>query len=289
MSASIRRWIRTAPRRSVSRRAAFYAHDVVDFGFLDLVRLGVVAPDDPNVSTSLAPSARRFGRQLHGAGRRCPTATSTSTGTTTTITARATPTAAAGPPTAPIDSDGSGRFFPGSAGNTRSPTAVRPPVYLQSMADAANDGYFVPEQVWDRSGRCLFHGRPADRQRRSSELGRGPIPASRPVDRRRFQSRHAVRRQGEVSRRGADPRRRRQVHRRRRREHKQRRRDPDLHLQRDGARRAGPGTAATERSARSASAWTSPAARPPAARRSSFRTATARAPRNGAGDSRPAS
>jgi hypothetical protein len=35
----------------------FFAHDVADFGFLDLVRLGVVAPDDINVSTSLAPSA----------------------------------------------------------------------------------------------------------------------------------------------------------------------------------------------------------------------------------------
>ena len=35
----------------------FLAHDVADFGFLDLVRLGVVAPDDPNVSTSLSPTA----------------------------------------------------------------------------------------------------------------------------------------------------------------------------------------------------------------------------------------
>ena len=35
----------------------FLAHDVADFGFLDLVRLGVVAPDDPNVAASLAPSA----------------------------------------------------------------------------------------------------------------------------------------------------------------------------------------------------------------------------------------
>ena len=35
----------------------FIAHDVADFGFLDLVRLGVVAPNDPNVEASLAPSA----------------------------------------------------------------------------------------------------------------------------------------------------------------------------------------------------------------------------------------
>jgi hypothetical protein len=38
----------------------------------------------------------------------------------------------------------------------------RPPgVYLQSMADAANDGYFVPEQIWDRSDvSCFALGRP---------------------------------------------------------------------------------------------------------------------------------
>jgi glucoamylase len=35
----------------------FYAHDIVDFGFLDLVRLGELQPADANVSTSLAPTA----------------------------------------------------------------------------------------------------------------------------------------------------------------------------------------------------------------------------------------
>jgi hypothetical protein len=35
----------------------FYAHDVVDFGFLDLVRLGERLPDYSNVSMSLSPSA----------------------------------------------------------------------------------------------------------------------------------------------------------------------------------------------------------------------------------------
>jgi hypothetical protein len=33
----------------------FYAHDIVDFGFLDLVRLGVHVANDPNVSMSIAP------------------------------------------------------------------------------------------------------------------------------------------------------------------------------------------------------------------------------------------
>jgi len=35
-------------------------------------------------------------------------------------------------------------------------------VYLQSMADATNEGYFVPEQIWDRSDvSCFALGRPA--------------------------------------------------------------------------------------------------------------------------------
>jgi len=38
------------------QEGCFFAHDVADFGFLDLVRLGVLPPDDPNVSTSLSPS-----------------------------------------------------------------------------------------------------------------------------------------------------------------------------------------------------------------------------------------
>jgi hypothetical protein len=42
-----------------------------------------------------------------------------------------------------------GLFFLGNAVNTRS-RMVSANVYLQSMADAANDRYFVPEQVWDR-------------------------------------------------------------------------------------------------------------------------------------------
>ena len=34
-------------------------------------------------------------------------------------------------------------------------------VYLQSMADATNDGYFAPEQIWDRSNvSCFALGRP---------------------------------------------------------------------------------------------------------------------------------
>ena len=39
------------------QEGCFYAHDVVDFGFLDLVRLGVLTSADTTVATSLAPTA----------------------------------------------------------------------------------------------------------------------------------------------------------------------------------------------------------------------------------------
>ena len=104
----------------------FLAHDVADFGFLDLVRLGVVAPDDPNVATSLAPSAaasdgnstvqvtmpngdiyfHRYNHDSYGE----------SNGDCT------------GWPSSPDAANRYGRFWPvlsGNAGNTRSRTAAR--------------------------------------------------------------------------------------------------------------------------------------------------------------------
>jgi glucoamylase len=38
----------------------FYAHDIVDFGSLDLVRMGERLPNDSNVSLSLSPTAAAF-------------------------------------------------------------------------------------------------------------------------------------------------------------------------------------------------------------------------------------
>ena len=81
-------------------------------------------------------------------------------------------------------------------------------------------------------GRFLLRARTADGQRLPAQLGRGPIPAPLPVDRRRLQPRHAVGGQGEVPGRRADPRQRWEVHRRRRCGHEQRHRDPNLDVQR---------------------------------------------------------
>ena len=139
----------------------FFAHDIVDFGFLDLVRLGVVAPDDPKVSASLSPSAsasdgnstvqvtingdtyfHRYNHDNYGesdsdcTGWRLP----------------------------PHGPDHYGRLWPvlsGERGEYEIANGRSADVYLQSIADAANDGYFVPEQIWDRPDiPCFTAGRP---------------------------------------------------------------------------------------------------------------------------------
>ena len=138
----------------------FFAHDIVDFGFLDLVRLGIVAAADPNVSASLAPSAaatdgnsavrvtmpngdiyfHRYNHDNYGESD-----------------ADCTGWPASGP-------NRYGRFWPvlsGETGEYELASGRSASVYLQSMADAANDGYFVPEQAWDRADiACFTAGRP---------------------------------------------------------------------------------------------------------------------------------
>ncbi|MGA7949782.1 MAG: RICIN domain-containing protein [Thiobacillaceae bacterium] len=138
----------------------FYAHDVVDFGFLDLVRLGERLPNDSNVSTSLSP-----------------TASASDSNSTVEVTV----------PNGDIyfhrynhddygesnsDCSGwpanganrSGRLWPvlsGERGEYELANGRSAGIYLQSMADATNDGYFAPEQIWDRSDvSCFALGRP---------------------------------------------------------------------------------------------------------------------------------
>ena len=138
----------------------FLAHDIADFGFLDLVRLGVVAPDDPNVSTSLAPTAaasdgnstvqvtmpsgdiyfHRYNHDNYGESNNDCT----------------------GWPAG--GSRRYGRFWPvlsGERGEYEIANGRSANLYLQSMADAANDGYFLAEQIWDRPDiACFTAGRP---------------------------------------------------------------------------------------------------------------------------------
>jgi glucoamylase len=142
------------------QEGCFFAHDIVDFGFLDLVRLGVRLPDESTISTSLSPSALAFDgnstvqvalpngdiyfhRYVHD-----------NYGESNTD--------CGGWPAG--GSNRFGRLWPVLSGergeyelaNGRSATP-----YLQSMADAANDGYFVPEQIWDRQDpACYGLGKP---------------------------------------------------------------------------------------------------------------------------------
>jgi glucoamylase len=140
----------------------FLAHDVADFGFLDLVRLGVAAPDDANVSSSLSSSAsasdgnspvqvtmpngdiyfHRYNHDSYGE----------SNGDCT------------GWPSSPNAANRYGRFWPvlsGERGEYEIAGGRSANIYLQSMADAANDGYFVPEQIWDRPDvACFTAGHP---------------------------------------------------------------------------------------------------------------------------------
>ena len=162
LNASIRRKIQTAAQTIHFDEGDFLAHDVADFGFLDLVRLGVVAPDDTNVATSLVADLLPHRTAILRCKSRCPMATSTSTATITTITARATATAQDGGSSS--GPNRYGRFWPvlsGERGEYELANGRSANVYLQSMADAANDGYFVPEQVWDRPDiACFTAGRP---------------------------------------------------------------------------------------------------------------------------------
>jgi glucoamylase len=142
------------------QEGCYYAHDVADFGFLELARLGVRTPDDPNVSTSLAPTAsasdgnstvqvtmpngdiyfHRYNHDNYGESN-------------------------ADCSGFPANRDQRyGRLWPvlsGERGEYELANHRSASVYLQSMADASNDGYFVPEQIWDRSDiACFALGRP---------------------------------------------------------------------------------------------------------------------------------
>jgi glucoamylase len=150
---------------------AFAAHDVTDFGFLDLVRLGERLPNDSNVSTSLSPSASAsdgnstvqvtmpsgdiyFHRYNHdNYGESNDDCSGFPADTVNVNECR--------------PHDGVNRFgrpwpvLSGERGEYELANGRAATLYLQSMADAANDGYFIPEQIWDRSDvSCYALGRP---------------------------------------------------------------------------------------------------------------------------------
>jgi glucan 1,4-alpha-glucosidase len=114
---------------------------VVDAGFLDLVRLGVKAPGDPYVAESLpetdaslavdTPSGRVWHRYtFDGYGEQ-----------------------ADGSPWALNTPGTKGRAWPllgGERGEYEVANGRSGLPHLQTMANTANDGYMIPEQVWDQ-------------------------------------------------------------------------------------------------------------------------------------------
>lgn len=138
----------------------FFEHDVVDAGFLDLVRLGIRSAGDSTIAGSISPAASAFDgnsavqvtlpngdvyfhRYVHDnygeSNANC-----------------------SGWPA--NGGQRFGRLWPvlsGERGEYELANGRSAAVYLKSMADAANDGYLVPEQVWDRSDiGCFILGRP---------------------------------------------------------------------------------------------------------------------------------
>lgn len=113
---------------------------VVDTGFLELVRLGVKAPDDKHITDSLSvvdsrlkvrtPEGDIWYRHNHdGYGE-------TSEGKS------------------PFTGKGVGRLWPllaGERGEHALAAGQPAAAYLRTMAGAANDGGLIPEQVWDRA------------------------------------------------------------------------------------------------------------------------------------------
>ncbi|HEY5834128.1 glucan 1,4-alpha-glucosidase [Streptomyces sp.] len=112
---------------------------VTDAGFLELVRLGVKSPDDPAIARSLAavdaslkvqtPSGEVWKRYTYdGYGE-----------------------TAAG---APWTGTGVGRPWPLLAGERGEYELARGNAalpYLRTMANTANNGYMIPEQIWDQA------------------------------------------------------------------------------------------------------------------------------------------
>jgi glucan 1,4-alpha-glucosidase len=112
---------------------------IVDGGFLELVRLGVKAADDPAVAASLAeldsairvetPNGPMWYRYNHdGYGEKADGA--------------------------PYDGTGVGRLWPlltGERGEYELANGGDATVHLRTMAKAANAGYLIPEQVWDQA------------------------------------------------------------------------------------------------------------------------------------------
>ena len=142
------------------QEGCFFAHDVADFGFLDLIRLGVRTPGDADVSTSLSPTAS-------ASDGNSTVQVTTPSGDSYFHRYNHDNYGESNSDCGGFPANGANRFgrlwpvLSGERGEYELANGRSASVYLQSMADATNDGYFVPEQVWDRPDvACFALGRP---------------------------------------------------------------------------------------------------------------------------------
>jgi glucoamylase len=116
---------------------------VVDPSFLELVRLGIKSADDPNILRTLpvidqqlkvmtpeGPLWHRYNYDGYG-----PTRTGANFG--------------GAPPGSLLDIGRIWPIFAGERGEYTLAAGGNAQSYLATMAGAANDGYMIPEQVWD--------------------------------------------------------------------------------------------------------------------------------------------
>jgi glucan 1,4-alpha-glucosidase len=126
--------------RQLANGAGFHLdNEVVDAGFLDLVRLGVKAPDDPSVLASLPET---------------DAALATATASGTVWKRYRFDGYGEKPDGSPWDFGGGtiGRPWPlltGERGEFEVARGGAGLPFLQTMANTANDGFMIPEQVWD--------------------------------------------------------------------------------------------------------------------------------------------
>lgn len=141
----------------------FWERDVADYGFLELVRLGLAAPDDRSVAGSLAPSA-----QASDPASTVQVLVPAETGWDVYFKrynhdnyGESSVDCSGWPANGKNRFGGAWPVLSGERGEYELANGRPASVYLRSMADAANEGHFVPEQIWDRPGvPCFAFGRP---------------------------------------------------------------------------------------------------------------------------------
>jgi glucoamylase len=138
----------------------FPERSVVDFGFLELVRLGLLAPDNWMVTRSLPSTAQAF--DTNSAMQvRLPNDGIYFRRYVHDYYGESNADCSGWPAQAPQRYGRPWPLLSGERGEYQLASRRPAEVYLQSMADAANEGFFLPEQIWDRADLpCFGVGRP---------------------------------------------------------------------------------------------------------------------------------